>query len=65
MADRDQIEVCLEVMQETERAFRLRDDDSYGQWLPKSQMDHSPNAGVGDTIVFEMPEWLAIEKGFI
>jgi hypothetical protein len=64
--DRDKIEVCLEVMQETERAFRLRDDnDNYGQWMPKSQLDHGDDVGVGDTAVFEMPEWLAFEKGFI
>ena len=66
MADKDKIEVCLEVMQETDKAFRLRGDgDSYGEWLPKSQLDCGQDPGVGDTIVFEMPEWLAVEKGFV
>lgn len=60
------IEVCLEVLQETERAFRLTDGtDPHGQWVPKSQLEYSDDPGVGDTIVFEMPEWLASEKGFI
>ena len=62
----EKIEVCLEIMHQTDKAFLVSDD--YGetsQWVPKSQIDTGPDAGVGDTVVMEMPTWLAEEKGFI
>lgn len=61
----EKIEIMAEVKRETDRAFLLSDDGVTSQWVPKSQVDHSPDPQPGDTIVFEMPEWLAIEKGFV
>ena len=59
------IEIMAEVIKETEDSFILSDDGENKQWFPKSLLDHSPDPQVGDTICFEMPEWLAIEKGFV
>ena len=61
----EKIEIMAEVKNETDSAFLLSDDGVTTQWVPKSQVDCSPNPQKGDTIVFEMPEWLAIEKGFV
>ena len=59
------IEITAEVKRETDKAFLLSDDGESEQWVPKSQLDCSPDPQVGDVIVFEMPEWLAIDKGFV
>lgn len=60
----DLIEITAEVVKETDDAFVLSDGD-VKDFFPKSLLDHSPDPQVGDIIVFEMPEWLAIEKGFV
>lgn len=62
---KEKIEIMAEVKAETDNAFLLSDDGENVQWVLKSQLDHNPNPQVGDTIVFEMPEWLAIEKEFV
>ncbi len=43
---------------ETEKAFRLF-DGTKTEWVPKSQVEDN------DDGTFTMPEWLAIEKGFV
>lgn len=58
------VEITAEVKRETDDAFLLSDGDTK-EWFPKSELDHSPDPQVGDVIAFEMPEWLAIEKGFV
>ena len=66
MATKKEIEICLEIFKETERAFLVSDDDGDNQqWIPKSQVRSDQDCGVGDTVVFVLPEWLAIEKGFV
>lgn len=60
------IELCLEIIRETEKAFLVTDDDGDTQaWIPKSQIRCEDLAGPGDMIIFDVPEWLASEKGFI
>jgi len=62
----DQIDICLEVLYETEKAFLVSDNDGESsQWIPKSKIDTDPDAGVGDTVVIKMPLWLAENKGFV
>jgi len=61
----NKIEICLEIHRETKKSFLVSDDGGNMALLPKSQIEHSPDAQVGDTIGFEMPEWLAIGKGFV
>ena len=61
------IDITVTILTETDRAFRVTDNDNpeFGQWIPKSQIFIEQDAGVGDTIIITMPEWLAIDKGFI
>lgn len=61
----EKVELTLEVKEETDSSFLLSDDSMSGEWVPKLLVDHSPDPQVGDVIAFEMPEWLAIEKGFV
>lgn len=60
-----EIEICLEVRRETEKAFLVTDDGENTIWIPKSQAKPDQDCGPGDTVVFTMPEWLAVENGFI
>src|SRR5262245_21553111 len=54
----DIIEVAAELRRETERAFLLY-DGSKEAWVPKAKVEDD-----GDG-TFSMPEWLAMDKGFI
>jgi len=58
MSRSDPVIIFAEVKKETEKAYRLS-DGSKTEWVPKSQVKAQ-----GDG-VWEMPEWLAEEKGFI
>ena len=53
--------VCIKanLKGETEKAFRIYDGKTT-EWVPKRFVEHH----VLDS-EFEMPEWLAMEKGFI
>jgi hypothetical protein len=64
------IEITLELRHETEKAFLVTDGSTIIKkgdttptelkvWIPKSQVENN-NDGT-----FTMPEWLALEKGFI
>lgn len=55
----DLVDVAGELRRETEKAFLIF-DGLKEVWLPKSQVEHSPQDGT-----FTMPEWLAMEKGLI
>ena len=58
------IEISVEIGYETERAYKVT-DGYVDAWLPKSQLKTDDICGVGKTVTFEMPEWLAQDKGFI
>ncbi len=60
-----QIEICLEILKETKAAYLVTDAGEQIAWIPKSQVTPDQDCGPGDTVVFTMPEWLALEKGFI
>jgi hypothetical protein len=67
MTEKNKIEICAEIKRETDMAYLVSDGDQ-DQWLPKSQVEmdsEGESVGPGDTVVFTMPEWLAIEKGFV
>jgi hypothetical protein len=49
---------AADIVGETDLAYRLF-DGVVKEWFPKSQVE---NNGDG---TFTMPEWLAIEKGFV
>lgn len=55
----DPVEIAGEMRRETEKAY-LVFDGSREAWVPKSQVEWDEGKGV-----FTMPEWLAIDKGFI
>ena len=59
------VECCLFIKHETNAAFLVTDTTKEPVWLPKSQVYLEQDAGVGDTVVFTIPEWLAIEKELI
>ena len=54
----DIIEIAADLRHETEKAFLLH-DGSKEAWVPKTQVENN-NDGT-----FSMPEWLAMDKGFI
>ncbi len=58
------IDLCLEIIAETEAAFKVT-DGFVTNWIPKSQVELQGCCEPGDTVVFDMPEWLAEDKGFI
>ena len=60
----NKIEICLEIKKETKMAFLVSDGDEE-VWLPKSQIELDQDGGEGDTVIINMPEWLAMDKRFI
>ena len=54
----DIIDIAAEIKGETDKAWKLY-DGSRTEWVPKSQVEKN------DDGTFAMPEWLAMEKGFI
>lgn len=59
----------LRLLRQSDAAWCVRTDDDdldSDVWLPKSQCEmHPPNAQVGSTPTFTVPNWLAEEKGLI
>jgi hypothetical protein len=60
----DTIDIAVTIEHETDMALLVYDGDTK-TWVPKSQIQYDEDAQVGDTIDIEMPEWLAMDKGFI
>lgn len=54
----DIIEIAAQLKHETEKGYLLFDGDKE-EWVPKSQVKKN------DDGTFSMPEWLAMDKGFI
>jgi len=55
------IDIAVDVVTETEKAYGIRDESKVGHliWLPKSQCEDNEDG------TFTMPEWLAKGKGLI
>ncbi|MBT7630983.1 MAG: hypothetical protein HN597_14960 [Desulfobacula sp.] len=64
MADQKKVDIYLEIKRETDKAFLVTDGES-SQWLPKSQIKITRQGDPGETVLFTIPEWLAIERGFV
>lgn len=58
------IDITLDVVGETLGAYQVTDGDIF-TWLPKSQVEPEKQCGPGDTVSFEVPEWLAIKKELV
>lgn len=65
----DLVDIAAVIRHETDKAYLVydgRDENIKGEkkeirtWLPKSQVEYNEKDKV-----FIMPEWLALEKGFI
>jgi hypothetical protein len=54
----DLIDIAAEIRGETDRAWQLFDGDRT-EWVPKSLVEDNEDG------TFAMPEWLAVEKGFM
>ena len=54
-----------EIIQETESAFLLRDEDEEDHWIPKSQICDPGDYCPGDKeVTIGITEWIARQKGF-
>jgi len=65
---REKIELELYYVAETGLAYGVTEDELDGPtiWLPKSQVEMvDETTGLGEVAVFQVPEWLALEKGLI
>ena len=58
------VEIHLEVLDESDAAYKVTDGDAV-VWVPKSEVEPANPCEIGDTEVFEVPEWLAVKKGFV
>jgi hypothetical protein len=58
MGKRELVDIAAKLEVETDAAYRIF-DGSRAEWVPKSQVERN------DDGTFTMPEWLALEKGFI
>lgn len=57
-------ELTLEILGESERAWKVTDGDVV-TWLPKSQLIEPPQDLRNGTFLFQLPEWLAKERDLI
>ena len=64
MSDEIEIEIAVEVRQETEQAL-LVFDGKIEAWLPKSQIADQCERADGTIESVFVREWLALEKGLI
>ncbi|MCU0589875.1 MAG: hypothetical protein MUC33_01155 [Desulfobacterales bacterium] len=60
------VEFCGEVRRETEKAY-LVFDGQHETWIPKSvvKSERRVKASHRNDFIFEIPEWLAKEKGIV
>lgn len=58
MSRSELIDIAAELKGETDKAYRIF-DGSKTEWVPKSQVERNSDG------TFTMPEWLAVEKGFV
>jgi hypothetical protein len=63
----EKVELELYVEGETAMAYAVTEGepDSPTIWLPKSQVDVLGRSTLGSVATFEVPEWLAVEKGLV
>jgi SH3-like domain-containing protein len=60
MSDIDLVDLRVAILAETDLAWRVEDEDGVIAWVPKSQSEFD-----SDTNTLTVPEWLAIDKGFV
>ena len=62
----DKVEICCDILKETDEAFLVRQGD-LEVWVPKSQFVENPDEYMeGDeNVSFSIPIWLAEKKGLV
>lgn len=75
MARADFVDLTLMVHHETDAAWLVSDDgiEKNARWVPKSQVELERLAKAGEQLgtgsryeaIVTMPEWLAMDKGFV
>jgi len=66
MGKDEKITLLLEVIAKTKKAFLVSEDGGKTEvWIPRSQVEVEKDCDKGDTVHFDIPEWLAKAKGFI
>jgi len=58
------VEIFGAIIRETDMGILFSDGDRE-VWLPKSQIIYDEDAGEGDDVTVEMPQWLAFDKELI
>lgn len=58
------VEIHVEILRETERAFLVTDGETEA-WFPKSQVEEEVSLNVGEHATITVPYWLAMENEFI
>ena len=63
----ESVELELHFVAQTAAAYGVTEEDPEDPviWLPKSQVDKLCRNDVGSVARFEVPEWLAIDKGLV
>lgn len=61
------VELELNLVAETAMAYGVTEDDPEDPviWLPKSRVETLGRAVLGSVVKFEVPEWLAVDKGLV
>jgi hypothetical protein len=61
------VELDLYYVAETGLAYGVTEKDPEDPviWLPKSRVEMTKDVPLGKASTFEVPEWLAIEKGLV
>jgi len=62
--DKNYVELDVELIAETERAIKVSDGTTE-EWIPKSQLEDEYETLQNGLIRIIIPEWLAIDKGFV
>ncbi len=60
------IDISAQFVHQTEKGFCVKNLKDKPTWLPKSQIEiEGENHMSGDSVQFQIPEWLAIDKELI
>ncbi len=70
MGNKELVEICGILIHETADAIMIVEEKSFDAvkyWIPKSQIEDWEDyvKEDGDSLEFEIPEWLATEKGLV
>ena len=59
------VEVLITILDEDEKAFKIKSEDGNIQWVLKSVISDDSHGKVGETVIFDLPEYLAIRSHLV